>query len=176
MAVARSLNVELFPPVLQRSGLPAALTWLANWTHEKYKLSVEIDADPRADSARKDVRTLLFESVRELLFNAVKYAQTDRVTLALELDADDQLCITVTDQGVGSSRRLDDRVEGRPGGLGAVPHPRAADAARRPLDIDSAPGRGLGSVSSRRATPRGHRRRRERVEPRTDRSGSGDRR
>ena len=38
MAVARSLNVELFPPVLQRSGLPAALTWLANWTHEKYKL------------------------------------------------------------------------------------------------------------------------------------------
>jgi PAS domain S-box-containing protein len=34
MAVARSLNVELFPPVLQRSGLPAALTWLAKWTHE----------------------------------------------------------------------------------------------------------------------------------------------
>ena len=70
MAVARSLNVELFPPVLQRSGLPAALTWLANWTREKYKLSVQIVADPRADSARKDVRTLLFESVRELLFNA----------------------------------------------------------------------------------------------------------
>ena len=66
IAVARSLNVELFPPVLQRSGLPAALTWLANWTHDKYKLSVEITADPRADSARKDVRTLLFESVREL--------------------------------------------------------------------------------------------------------------
>ena len=48
---------------------------------DKYKLSVQISADPRADSARKDVRTLLFESVRELLFNAVKYAQTDRVTL-----------------------------------------------------------------------------------------------
>ena len=60
--------------MLQRSGLPAALTWLANWTHDKYKLDVQIVADPRADSARKDVRTLLFESVRELLFNAVKYA------------------------------------------------------------------------------------------------------
>ena len=57
MAVARSLNVELFPPVLQRSGLPAALTWLANWTHEKYKLSVQISADPRADSrARMSAR------------------------------------------------------------------------------------------------------------------------
>ncbi len=81
MAVARSLNVELFPPVLQHSGLPAALTWLARWTQDKYKLSVEIAADPQADSARKDVRTLLFESVRELLFNVVKYAQTDRVSL-----------------------------------------------------------------------------------------------
>ena len=62
---------------------------------------VQIAVDPRADSARKDVRTLLFESVRELLFNAVKYAQTDSVRLALALDADDQLCVTVTDQGVG---------------------------------------------------------------------------
>ena len=42
MAVARSLTVELFPPVLQRSGLPAALKWLANWAYDKYKLSVHI--------------------------------------------------------------------------------------------------------------------------------------
>ena len=95
ITAARSLNFELFPPVLQQSGLPAALTWLANWTHDKYKLDVGVIADPRADSARKDVRTLLFESVRELLFNAVKHAQTDRVTLELALDADNQLCITV---------------------------------------------------------------------------------
>jgi PAS domain S-box-containing protein len=110
MTVARSLNVELFPPVLQRSGLPAALAWLAEWAHEKYKLSVRISADPRADSARKDVRTLLFESVRELLFNAVKYAKTDHVTLTLELAADDQMRITVADEGVGfDPARLDDR-------------------------------------------------------------------
>jgi signal transduction histidine kinase len=87
--------------VLHRSGLPAALTWLANWARDKYKLDVQILADPRADAARKDVRTLLFESVRELLLNAVKYAQTDRVTLELTLDDDDQLCLTVTDRGAG---------------------------------------------------------------------------
>src|SRR6516164_11304274 len=69
IAAARSLNVELFPPVLQRAGLPTALKWLANWIHDKYKLDVGVYADPRADSARRDVRTLLFESVRELLFN-----------------------------------------------------------------------------------------------------------
>jgi PAS domain S-box-containing protein len=143
MALARSLNVELFPPVLQRSGLPAALTWLANWIHEKYKLRVHIDADPRADSGRKDVRTLLFESVRELLFNAVKYAKTDRVTLALELDVNDQLCITVTDQGVGfEPARLDDRsIAGQVGwGLFRIRERLTLLGGR--LDIDSAPGRG----------------------------------
>ena len=143
MAVARSLNVELFPPVLQRSGLPAALTWLANWTQDKYKLSVQIGADPRADPARKDVRTLLFESVRELLFNAVKHAQTDRVTLALELDADDQLCITVTDQGVGfEPARLDDRSKAGQVGWGLFRIRERLMLLGGRLDIDSAPGRG----------------------------------
>ena len=156
MAVARSLNVELFPPVLQRSGLPAALTWLANWTHDKYKLSVQIAADPRADSARKDVRTLLFESVRELLFNAVKYAQTDRVTLALELDADDQLCITVTDQGVGfEPARLDDRSKAGQVGWGLFRIRERLTLLGGRLDIDSAPGRGtrVRLVAPRDAAP-----------------------
>jgi CheY-like chemotaxis protein len=143
MSVARSLNIELFPPVLQRSGLPAALTWLANWTREKYKLSVQIVADPRADSARKDVRTLLFESVRELLFNVVKYAQTDRVTLALEIDADDQLRITVTDRGAGfEPARLDDRSKTGHVGWGLFRIRERLTLLGGRLDIDSAPGRG----------------------------------
>ena len=143
IAVARSLNVELFPPVLQRSGLPAALAWLATWTQDKYKLSVEFGADPRADSARKDVRTLLFESVRELLFNAVKYAHTDRVTLALALDADDQLCITVADQGAGfEPARLDDRSNAGQVGWGLFRIRERLTLLGGRLDIDSAPGQG----------------------------------
>src|SRR5262249_44289129 len=101
IAAARSLSFELYPPVLRLSGLPAALTWLANRTQDKYKVSVEVVTDPRGDSPRKDIRTLLFESVRELLFNAVKHARVDRVTVDLALDADDMLCITVEDRGIG---------------------------------------------------------------------------
>ena len=52
---------------------------------DKYKLEVQVVVDPRADSTRKDLRTLLFESVREFLFNAVKHAQTDRITSELIL-------------------------------------------------------------------------------------------
>ena len=178
IAVARSLNVELFPPVLQRSGLPAALAWLAKWTQEKYKLSVEFGGDPRADSARKDVRTLLFESVRELLFNAVKYAHTDRVTLALELDAGDQLCITVADQGAGfEPARLDDRSNAGQVGWGLFRIRERLTLLGGRLDIDSAPGQG---TRVRLVVPRDAAQdtvaARERVEPRADRSGIGGRR
>jgi hypothetical protein len=47
--------------------LPAALAWLAERTRNQYGLVVQVSADRLANSDRKDVRTLLFESVRELL-------------------------------------------------------------------------------------------------------------
>ena len=37
IAAARSLSLELFPPALHRSGLPAALTWLAGRTRNQYR-------------------------------------------------------------------------------------------------------------------------------------------
>jgi PAS domain S-box-containing protein len=142
-AAARSLHLELFPPVLQRSGLPAALTWLANWAREKYKLNVEIDADPSADSPRKDIRTLLFESVRELLFNAFKYAQPGRVMLSLRPADDDQLWITVTDDGIGfEPSRLDSRSKDGQVGWGLFSIRDRLSLLGGRVDIDSAPGRG----------------------------------
>jgi CheY-like chemotaxis protein len=147
------LNVELFPPVLQHAGLPAALKWLANWTHDKYKLAVHVVADPRADSGRKDVRTLLFESVRELLFNAVKHAQTDSVTLELALDDNDQLCITVSDQGIGFERReLDHRSESGQVGWGLFSIRERLTLLGGRFEIDSTPGRG---TRIRLVAPRG---------------------
>jgi PAS domain S-box-containing protein len=153
IAAARSLNFELFPPVLQQSGLPAALKWLANWTHTKYKIDVHVTADPRADSGRKDVRTLLYESVRELLFNAVKHAQAERVTLELALDANDQLCITVSDQGVGfEPAAVDHRSNAGQVGWGLFSIRERLTLLGGRFEIDSAPGTG---TRVRLVAPRG---------------------
>ena len=153
IAAARSLNFELFPPVLQRSALPTALKWLADWTHDKYKIDVQVVADPRADSGRKDVRTLLFESVRELLFNAVKHARAERVGLALTLDSEDQLCITVSDQGIGfEPAELDDRSKGGQVGWGLFSIRERLTLLGGRVEIDSAPGKG---TQVRLVAPRG---------------------
>jgi PAS domain S-box-containing protein len=153
MVAARSLNVELFPPVLQRAGLPAALRWLANWMHDKYKVDVHVVADDRADSARKDVRTLLFESVRELLFNVVKHAQVDRVALELALDAEGHLCITVSDQGIGfDPDGLDHRSETGHVGWGLFSIRERLTLLGGRLEIDTARGTG---TRMRLVAPRG---------------------
>jgi PAS domain S-box-containing protein len=143
IAAARSLSVELNPPVLQTSGLPTAFDWLADWSRSKYGLEVTVSADPRADCDRKDVRTLLFGSVRELLFNVVKHAHVDRVTVDLALGPNDTLCITVTDQGRGfDPRELDERAKINQVGWGLFSIRERLTLLGGRFDIESAPGRG----------------------------------
>ena len=157
IAAARSLNFELFPPVLARSGLPTSFAWLAGWARDKYQLDVQTRIDPRADSARKDVRTLLFESVRELLLNAVKHARATRVTLELSLDADDRLCITVTDDGLGFDlSRLLDRSKTAPSGWGLFSIRERLTLLGGHFTIDSERGRGtrVCLVAPRSAAPK----------------------
>jgi PAS domain S-box-containing protein len=143
IAAARSLSLELFPPVLHTAGLPAALRWLANQMRSKYGIVVEVSADPLASSGRKDVRTLLFESVRELLFNAVKHARVERVTVTLTLDPDEALRIVVADSGVGfdPAEVVERGNTGQVGwGLFSIRERLTLLGGR--FDIASAPGRG----------------------------------
>jgi PAS domain S-box-containing protein len=143
IAAARHLSFELFPPALHGSGLPAALAWLADRTRTQYGLSVDVSLDPLANSDRKDVRTLLFESVRELLFNAVKHARVDRVSVDLALNPDDTLSIIVADQGIGfEPARLIDRAKAGDVGWGLFSIRERLTLLGGRFDIDSRPGGG----------------------------------
>ena len=153
ITAARSLSFELFPPMLHRSGLTAAFGWLADWTRQQYGLRVEVSADPQADPARKDVRTLLFESVRELLFNVVKHAHVDRVTVDLARTADDALKITVSDRGIGfDPATLVDREKAGQVGWGLFSIRERLTLLGGRFEIDSSPGQG---TTFRLIAPRG---------------------
>jgi CheY-like chemotaxis protein len=139
--------------VLQHADLPEALVWLATWMHQKYGLKVHVSADPRATSTRKDVRTLLFESTRELLFNVVKHAKVEQVTLHVALDGTDQLCITVSDEGIGfDPTELGDRLKAGAVGWGLFSVRERVTLLGGRFDIDSTPGRG---TRFRLVAPRG---------------------
>jgi len=143
MKAARTLSMDLFPPMLHMGGLPAALVWLGKRTQEQYRVVVNVTADPRGNPATSDVRILLFEAVRELLFNAVKHAHVGRVDVELTVEPDDTIHIHVSDEGVGfdPSGTLHYKNHQQVGlGLFSIEERLALFGGR--LEIQSAPGKG----------------------------------
>jgi PAS domain S-box-containing protein len=140
MEAARTLSVNLFPPMLHIGGLPAALVWLAKRTQDQYRVVVNVNADPRGNPTTSDVRILLFEAVRELLFNAIKHAHVDRVDLNLQVEPDDTIHIHVSDEGVGFDPAC--VLQHRQVGLGLFSIKERLASFGGHLDIQSAPGKG----------------------------------
>lgn len=115
---ARSLAAELSPPVLYLQGLSGALEWLARWMRQTHNLEVTVLADPAADPVREDLKVLLFQSIRELLFNVVKHAGVRQARVRMSRR---DLCtrIEVSDAGNGfDSEALRQRGPAVDGGFG----------------------------------------------------------
>jgi signal transduction histidine kinase len=96
----RRLTVDLSPPIKAGEGLREAIDWLADHVRERFKLKVEVRADEKLPEPEGEMRLLLFQIARELLFNTVKHSGTDEA--AIELSANDgTLIMEVSDEGKG---------------------------------------------------------------------------
>lgn len=99
--ISRSLSAELSPPVLHKHGLTAALEWLARWMKQNYQLTVQLQITAQIQVPNEQIMVLLFQSVRELLFNVVKHARVNTATLRMMRNETDHLHIVVSDRGAG---------------------------------------------------------------------------
>jgi CheY-like chemotaxis protein len=138
---SRSLAVDLSPPVLHEAGLIAGLQWLVTDMQKKNQFRVRLLADPNAEPASEETRALLFECVRELLFNAVKHAGTSEARVSLERIGE-QIKLIVSDKGRGFDpellqKRRSDEVSF---GLFSI-HERLLHIDGK-MEIETAPGRG----------------------------------
>ena len=95
----RTLISQLSPPALSASGLPMALQWLTEQM-QQHDLSVSLQVKTKIPTIPEDQALLLFQSVRELLFNCVKHAESHEATITLE-QVDESLYIQIADRGVG---------------------------------------------------------------------------
>lgn len=139
---ARTLTVELSPPVLHSAGLAAAMAWLGRWMRDKHHLEVDVQADPAADPGVEDLRSFLFQSARELLFNVVKHAKVPRARVTLSRSAEGAIELTVEDAGPGMDveRALERHAAGA--GFGLFSIRERADLLGGRLTIRSVSGRG----------------------------------
>ena len=99
IAYTRTLIGELSPRVLYDFGLAVALQWLGDQMRP-HGLQVTITGDPDCLDLRDDQTVLVFQSVRELLWNVVKHAESARADLTWYVELG-ELRVSVEDAGRG---------------------------------------------------------------------------
>ena len=97
----RTLTVDLRPPVLEGDGLDKTVEWLAHRMEEAYGLSTTVETEASVEVGRT-VQVLIFQVVRELLFNVVKHAGTGAARATVGRDGD-HVRVTIEDDGAGFS-------------------------------------------------------------------------
>ncbi len=146
IAASRSLTAELSPPILHEAGLNAGLQWLARRMTDQQGLFVELEVEEDGDLP-EDIKVLLFESVRELLFNVVKHAQIRSATVNVRR-VGDHLQVTVSDQGGGFDPTAISLAGEKGRGFGLFNIRERLEFMGGTLEIESKPGRGSRFVLS----------------------------
>jgi signal transduction histidine kinase/CheY-like chemotaxis protein len=96
----RTLVSELCPTALYQSGLVVALHQLAKEL-EKYDLHVTLVAEDSDIPLSDDDAILMYQTVRELLFNVLKHAKTSQAQVRLKKTPQHEVEVNVEDKGQG---------------------------------------------------------------------------
>lgn len=138
----RQLTVDLNPPILEGEGLVEALEWLRTHMRDLHGLEVEIDAPEAVEVPRPELRILLFQITRELLFNTAKHADTDRAAVEVTAGQND-VRVAVRDHGKGFDPAAVSGKRGRRGGLGLLSARERLRMYGGDLEVHSRPGGGV---------------------------------
>lgn len=140
IAFTRSLTTQLSPPVLSQLGFGAALQWLGDDLEQRHGIAIRVESEELTEVDR-EIAVLLFQAVREALYNAIKHAQADEVTVRATSKGTHVL-IEVVDNGVGFELTSLDVGVGREGGFGLFNIREQLSYLGGHLEIDSEPGAG----------------------------------
>jgi PAS domain S-box-containing protein len=132
---------DLTPALLYELGLIPALNGFARNLQEKHGTQVTIEDDGQELSLPPELRGLLFESVRELVMNALKHAGPCEIRVFSSC-RDGILTIRVTDNGKGFDPSSEEPAVGSHGGFGTFSIRQRIEGLGGELEIESAPGKG----------------------------------
>jgi signal transduction histidine kinase len=141
ITTTRRLTVDLSPPILQNEGLTDALNWLQRQMTELHGLEIIVEAEQAFCLEEEDLRVLLFQIVRELLFNVKKHSGSNQATVRLE-QVEDDLVIEVLDEGYGFDVQALAMQEMGAGGFGLFSVRERLSLLGGHVEVHSNPGKG----------------------------------
>jgi len=96
----RTLSYLLHPPMLDETGLAAAVRWYAGGFAKRSGLVVRIDVPAEIQRFPQEVEIAVFRLVQEGLINILRHANTDRAAVRLSSERG-RLIVEVQDWGIG---------------------------------------------------------------------------
>jgi two-component system, chemotaxis family, CheB/CheR fusion protein len=117
LQVSRSLAAELSPPILASGGISRALDWLVRQMQESYGLSLALSVDPAAEPEGDGLKTFIFWSIRELLFNVVRHAGVKKASVEVFREGE-HIRARVIDAGSGIDAARREAIESGIAGFG----------------------------------------------------------
>ena len=106
LELTRNLSRHLSPPLIREQGLIPAMESLFQWINDNLELKVELVSETQIKSIDLSLRFLIFNSIRELLMNVVKHAETNHARVKVKHENNNMLRITLADQGKGFNTKL----------------------------------------------------------------------
>jgi PAS domain S-box-containing protein len=143
----RSLTFQIRPPLLASAGLEATVQWLGEELNLNYGLRMLFSADNAPKPLPYEIRSTLFQAVRELLLNVARHADTDQVRVRMNRD-EAHLFITIEDDGIGFDPLEAHSRKARTGGFGLFNIQQRIEYLGGTLVIFSRPGVGTRATIS----------------------------
>jgi PAS domain S-box-containing protein len=97
----RSLTADLSPSAILTDGLAGGAHWLLAYMKKRFDFTLKIRLGNTIDPIEENTCLLLFQCIKELLFNVVKHSGEKQATLSIERTHDQKIRIIVSDTGKG---------------------------------------------------------------------------
>ena len=137
----RSLTFQLRPPILASAGLEAAVQWLGEEFKKDFGLQIDFKDDNEPKPMQYEVRSTVFQVVRELLLNVAKHAGTKHVAVRMKRD-NGNIVINIDDEGIGFDISEVSKRKVKDGGFGLFSINQRIDFLGGSLSIDTNSGNG----------------------------------
>jgi PAS domain S-box-containing protein len=107
LATVRNLSYLLHPPLLDETGLRAALHWFVEGMTKRSNIDISLTVRPQNfPRLSSDIETTVFRVVQEALSNVFRHAQSESARVEIEKQAD-WITIRVRDYGKGMPAEMD---------------------------------------------------------------------
>jgi PAS domain S-box-containing protein len=110
ISMVRSLSYLLHPPLLDESGLNAALHWYIEGMSKRSNISVSLNISPTIfPRLSRDIETTIFRVVQESLTNVYRHSKSDSARVEIEKQSE-WVAVRIRDYGQGVPTNIESRM------------------------------------------------------------------